>query len=310
MSRGEVLTQIQRKIAPIGYKFRTVSISHLSEIQDAVGKLITQGLIAKSLYEKWHFYLNTNDNMHDAKTIIIVAMPEPLTRLKFKYQKHTFPADVAPNYFFEADELRAETILKDVLKAEGYNLVKAQLALKMLAVRSGLATYGKNNITYVHGMGSYHRLVGFYSDCPCEEDDWQIIRELDTCKHCSLCVDKCPTGSIATDRFLIHAEKCPGSIMERNPDFPYWVQLQPDWPKAFVGCMSCQFVCPENKPYIDNIVSGPIFSETETGMILHKTPWEELEPRIKKKLGELSRVYPYLAANLKALMEKQKTKHQ
>lgn len=310
MSCDEVLTRIQRKFAAIGYKFRTVSISHLPEIQDTVGKLVRQGLIAKSLYENWHYYLKTNDNLPDAKTIIVVAMPEPLTRLKFKYQGHTFLADVAPNYFFEVDELRAETILKGVLKGEGFKLAKAHLALKTLAVRSGLATYGKNNITYVDGMGSYHRLVGFYSDCPCEEDDWQNIRELETCKECSLCIDNCPTGSITTDRFLISAEKCPGSLAERNPDFPYWVKLQPGWDKGLIGCMSCQFICPENKPYINNIISGSTFSEPETDMILNKIPWEGLKPQTQKKLGELSKIYPYLAANLKALIEKQSVKHQ
>jgi formate hydrogenlyase subunit 6/NADH:ubiquinone oxidoreductase subunit I len=60
---------------------------------------------------------------------------------------------------------------------------------------------------------------------------------------------------------------------EMEPDIPYWVQLQPDWQNAFIGCMRCQFVCPVNKPYLDNIVAGPSLSEEETGLILNNTLW-------------------------------------
>jgi epoxyqueuosine reductase len=36
------------------------------------------------------------------------------------------------------------------------------LPLKSLAVRSGLAAYGRNNVCYVPGMGSFLELVGLY----------------------------------------------------------------------------------------------------------------------------------------------------
>jgi len=41
-----------------------------------------------------------------------------------------------------------------------------------LAVRGGLATYGRNNVTYVPGMGSFHRLSAFYSG-PARR--WQLV---------------------------------------------------------------------------------------------------------------------------------------
>jgi epoxyqueuosine reductase len=250
--------------------------------------------------------LDTNKDLPEAKTIIIVAIPQPITRVRFGWQGIVHPAEIAPNYINRADESHVEEFLNSILRVAGYNVVKAHLALKTLAVRGGLAQYGKNNIIYVSGMGSFLRLIAFYTDCPCEEDNWQEVKVMKDCENCSLCRENCPTGSIPDDRFLIHAENCLGSLNEREPDFPYWVHYQPDWPNALIGCMRCQFVCPANKPYTQKIVAGPHFSEEETGLILSKTPLETWPPETRHKLVFAERNYPLLGSNLSALIEKQK----
>ena len=155
-------------------------------------------------------------------------------------------------------------------------------------------------------MGSFYSLVAFYTDCSCEEDYLQESKAMVDCENCSLCRENCPTGSIPVDRFLIHAENCLGFLNEMEPDFPYWAQLQPDWHNALIGCMRCQFVCPVNKPYLDNIVAGPSFSEEETGLILNKTLLENLSQETRQKLKISDGVYPLLARNLSAVIEKQK----
>lgn len=298
--------KIRAAIKPHGYKAKIVSIAHLAEVQESVARLVRQGLIDKSLSEKWHFYLNTNDNLPEAKTIIVIAMPQPFTRLRFKWQGKVYPADIPPTYFTKADDSRAERILRSILETSGYRLTKAHLALKTLAVRSGLARYGRNNLAYVPAMGSLCQLVAFYTNYPCKEDDWQESGAMKDCDNCSLCRKNCPTNSITSDCFLIHAEKCLGFLNETEPDTPYWVNLQPDWPNALIGCIRCQTVCPVNKPYLKNIIAGHSFSEAETAMILHKTPWEQLEIETKKKLEDIRDIYPLIVQNLGALIEKQK----
>ena len=303
---NDIVHTIQEGMKQFRYKAKTVSITHLPEVQEAVGKLVRQGLLNKRLHETWHFYLKTNDNLPEAKTIVIVAMPQPITRIWFTWRGTTYPADIPPDYFDKAaDESRAEETLKNVLETAGYKIVRAHLALKTLAVRSGLAEYGRNNITYVSGMGSLCTLVAFYTDWSCEEDNWQESKAMVDCDNCSLCRENCPTGSIPVDRFLIHAENCLGFLNEMEPDFPYWVQLQPDWHSALIGCMRCQFVCPANKPYLRKIVAGQSFSEEETGLILNKTPLENLSQETRQKLKISDGVYPLLARNLSALIEKQ-----
>jgi epoxyqueuosine reductase len=302
-----IIIKIQQGMKQFGYKAKTVSIRHLPEVQEAVGKLVRQGLVSKRLHEGWHFYLDTNKNLPEANTIIVVAMPQPITRIWFAWQGITYPADIPPDYFAKAIyESRAEEILNNVLETAGYKIAKAHLALKTLAVQSGLAEYGRNNITYVSGMGSLCILVAFYTDWPCEEDNWQESKVMVDCENCSLCRENCPTGSISADRFLIHAEKCLGFLNEMEPDVPYWVQLQPDWHNALIGCTRCQFVCPANKPYLDNIIVGPSFSEEETNLILNKTPLEKLSLETRQKLKIPDGVYSLLAPNLSALIEKQK----
>lgn len=298
--------KIREATTPYGYQARTVNIARLPEIQDAVGRLVRHGTIDRRISQTWHFYLKANDSLPEAKIIIVVAMPQPFTRLTFIWQGTTFLADIPPTCFSRADDSRAERILKNILEPAGYRVVKARLALKTLAVRSGLAEYGKNNISYIPGMGSLYQLVAFYSDYPGEEDSWQDPRAMKECDGCSLCLQACPNGSITADRFLIHAERCLGFLNEKEPDIPHWAEKQPDWPNALIGCMLCQFACPVDKPYLQRVTEGLSFSEAETGSILDNTPWEELAPETRKKLDDIRWVYPMMARNLEALIKKQR----
>jgi epoxyqueuosine reductase len=301
-----VFNIIHEALKPVGYQVKTVSITRLPELQESVAALIREGVINKRLSDNWHFYRTPNTELPEAKTIIIAALPQSITLVTFSLQGRDYPAEIAPAEYSLADELQIEETLKQALKSAGYKVIKARLPLKTLAVRSGLARYGKNNIAYVREMGSFCRLIAFYTDAPCEEDTWQAPGVMKACDNCTLCRDSCPNGSITGDRFLIHAENCLGFLQEIKPECPYWVQYQPDRPNAFIGCMRCQSVCPANKPYLKSIETGSSFSEEETALILNKTPWEQLSLETREKLEGIPGLYPLIACNLFALMEKQR----
>jgi len=303
----DITGQLEKSMSSQGYKFKTVSIKHLARIQGDVGDLIRQGLIDNRLSGEWRFYLQTNNKLSDAATIIIAAMPEPIIQARFGWKGRIYQAEISPNYFYRMDESRAENLIRNLLEPAGFHVVKATLALKTLAVYSGLAKYGRNNLSYIEGFGSFFRLAAFYTDAPCEQDRWQNLEMMNECRECSLCRNSCPTGSITSDRFIIHAEKCLGFLNDKHPDIPYWVECQPDWRNAFIGYMQCQSVCPVNKPYMRNVIEGPFFSEEETGQILEATPVEKLSKETLKKLDNPSSgFYRLLPANLNALIEKQK----
>jgi epoxyqueuosine reductase len=302
---SEIADKIREGIKQFGYKFSTVAIKHLPELQEAVRKLIRQGLVDKQLHQNWDFYQETRADLPAAKTIIIVAMPQPINRFWFQWRGASYSADIPPTYFAEPEQARIEAILNDVLQPAGYKLAKARVALKTLAVRSGLARYGRNNISYIAGMGSFYRLVAFYTDCPCEEDNWQEAKMMKACAKCSLCRESCPTGIIPNDRFLIHAEHCLSQFNEAESNFPDWIK--PDWHNALIGCLRCQLVCPVNKPNLGKIAPGSTFSEEETALILKKLPLEKMASQTRQKLSRLvdEEIYPVMARNLNALIAKQ-----
>jgi epoxyqueuosine reductase len=185
--------------------------------------------------------------------------------------------------------------------------VPANLPKKLTAVRAGLATYGRNNITYVPGMGSFYRPVLLWSDLPCEEDQWQELRMMATCERCQACLRACPTGAIGADRFLLHAERCLTLYNEEphHVPFPRWVD--PSWHNCLVGCLYCQRACPENREVRKGIEAKEVFTEEETSLLLDGVPLPELPLATAAKVEriDLTELLDVLPRNLKALLNTQ-----
>ena len=78
--------------------------------------------------------------------------------------------------------------------------------MKRLAVKSGLAVYGRNNITYVEGLGSLYSFARYFSDVEGDKDNWMERPHGGAMTHCWACVKNCPTGAIRKDRFIIDNE--------------------------------------------------------------------------------------------------------
>jgi epoxyqueuosine reductase len=194
-----------------GYRGRIVSIQRLRDLQEEIEGGHRQGLFDEEFYREWLAPLTFSpaDSLPDARSLIVAAVPQPQLRVTFNWNGEAASFFVPPTYLHgrEADA-RVEGFLAEVLGRQGYRLSRARLPLKLLAVRSGLGAYGRNNICYVPGMGSFHRLAAFYSDFPCREDAWQEPQMMERCANCSACLNKCPSGAISSGRFLLHAERC------------------------------------------------------------------------------------------------------
>jgi len=176
---------------------------------------------------------------------------------------------------------------------------------KLLAVRSGLGSYGRNNICYVNGMGSFHQLVVFYTELPCEEDNWQESQLMESCEGCSACLDNCPTGAITPERFLLRAERCITFHNERREDFPTWID--PSWHKCIVGCLDCQAICPENKNILEWVEEKGEFSQEETALLLEGKMLNRLSSTLIIKLTQLDLMeyLDVLPRNLSVLLDKE-----
>jgi epoxyqueuosine reductase len=271
--------------------FRTVSTSHLSELQREIEDRIIQGQFDLDFEaERLHrFNFTLPDELKEARSIIVVAMPRPVTKavLKWTGKKQSFM--LPPTYTsYDEKRLHVERLVAEAVGREGYRIATPQLPLKLLANRSGLVMYGKNNITYASGMGSLMRLTAVYSDLPCESDNWQEAKMMDQCQNCSLCRTACPTGAISPDRFLLHAEKCLTFHNEKEGKIPFPSWIKPEWHNCIVGCIRCQAACPENKPYLKLVGETVEFTEQETKLMRTGAPPAEMPAETIDKMKALS----------------------
>lgn len=296
----QVLSQIEND----GCQARVVSIRRAREITAEIEER-RRGSLDTGFYQKeLEGTFQIPADFPDGGSLFVIAVPQPqvVIRVVWRDAEHSFV--VPPTYarHKRVDE-RVRGLIQDVADAREYLVARATLPLKLLAVRAGLAAYGKNNITYVPGMGSFHRLVGVVSDVPCEKETWREVRLMDECEHCLACRRSCPSGAISSERFLLHAEKCVTFLNEWPGDFPDWVD--PAWHNCLIGCMRCQRICPQNKGVIEWTEDSGQISEDEAGLLVENTPLKRLPASLVEKLEQMDLVQylDVLPRNLKMLLD-------
>jgi len=248
----KVIKELDQHLANTDFKSSIVSIQHLSDLQWDLENLLEQGILSRDFYDeiisRYNLYFNFEPptDFPMAKSIIITAALQPKVSVKFKLSDKAYGVIIPPTYIYDTDK-EASNIISLYLGKYGYKIYTAKLPVKLLAVHSGLASYGRNNLAYIDGWGSFFRLKAFFSDIPCIADNWREVKVMEYCNKCTACMNKCPTGAIRQDRFLISVEKCLTFFNEKSDDFPEWVN--PAWHNCLIGCMRCQDVCPVNKDY-------------------------------------------------------------
>jgi epoxyqueuosine reductase len=292
-----------------GYQARVVKIERLAELGDEIETGHEKGFLSEALYDRWlaGFVFVPPENLAGARSLIVVAAREPHVRFTFTYNGNRIPLIVPPTYVHSREtDKRAGDALARVLTPRGYRVAPATVPKKLLAVRSGLAEYGKNNVTYVDGTGSYHRLVAFYSDLPCERDEWRKPTMMELCEGCIACVNACPTDAISAERFLLYADKCVTFHNEESSDVPFPAWLDPSVLDLLVGCLRCQRICPANREIKERVEDGAEFTADETALLLDGTPRDRLPEGMVKKMEEsdLFEIFDVLQRNLRVLLEK------
>lgn len=277
-----------------GIPGRIVSIRRLVDLQAAIEAQLRQGLFDEQFFQERlaFFEFGPPEALPEARSLIVAAVRDPRVRFTFQWQGRPVAVDVPPTYLNSfRKEGRVRDLLAEALAETGHHLAPARVPEKLLSVCSGLARYGRNNITYVEGMGSYYIPVVFFTDLACEGDEWRQPAALEACERCTACARACPTKAIASDRFLLHAERCITYWNEKPPAvaFPAW--LDPAWHNCLVGCMHCQLACPENRAAGLAEEQGAEFSEEETALLLAGTPAAELPPALAGKLAAWDHLY-------------------
>ena len=286
-------------------QFRVLATSQLDIIHDRFQKFVRSRKIGDGVKEKYlnRFRFDKPADLPEARSIVIIAVPQKINKIKFHVNGKPVDAIYPPSYLSRDVRLNNLNTLSRALNKNESRFTRAFMPLKLLAASSGLGMYGKNQLCYMKGMGSYVRLEAYFTDLEFDRYDLQEIGRLSECDNCSRCVKSCPTECINSDGFYIEVERCITHFNEYEGEVPKWIK--PRFHNSLVGCIVCQKVCPLNKDLSKDKEMLGTFSEEETDLILKKVPFGELPEGMRSRLQvlELEEYYPMLDRNLSVLLK-------
>jgi len=302
-----------RKRTPAVYRIslyesavKMVSASHIPDLETSISRMVKNKNIDEALYNRYirdYFDFDIVKKDPLIKSLIIIATPSPALKVRFNFKNDAYWVNIPPTY---TDKKMVNSRIRDIttrlFEGNGYNTIPVILPKKLVAVHSGLARFGKNNLCYVPGMGSYIRLTLFGTDLPCDEDSWGKLQMLERCANCKACIKVCTTGSITENNFIIKAERCLTYFNERTDDFPGWIDSS--WHNSLIGCMQCQNICPENKNVKGKFIADMEFTEPEIRLLIDNTPFNELPDSFVMKFKSLclDHYYQQICRNMQFLI--------
>lgn len=273
-----------------GLKGRVVPVQHLADLKAEIETRHSEGLFNEEFHNETlsFFSFRPPDDLPSAASLIVVATARHQNKASFTWNGKIVTLILPPTYlgYYETPRQIGER-LKEWLSPLGYAVASARLPLKPLAAHSGLAKYGRNNITYIAGMGSFFQLAAFFSDLPCQEDGWHEPTMIDRCQKCRVCLNQCHSRAITSERFLLRAERCLTFHNERSPDHPFPTWIDQAWHHCVIGCMDCQEFCPENRAFRKCFDVEETFTHEETSLLLRGTSPDQLPSSSKAKLERL-----------------------
>lgn len=304
----EVASALRERLAGAfrgaGFVHRLAPVDIAAELHERLAHLRDSGLLSERLYEEYEESLVFScPGANRPRTLIVVATPSPAVKVRFHLDEGPLEAVIPPTYIHRADQERCLEIIRSVLAPAGGKVDLARGPLKLLATHSGLAQYGRNNLAYVTGLGSYVRL-----DAYCTDVDLGAVRHefkgslrMSCCPPCRNCHHVCPTGCIPHDGTVIDAERCLTFLNEHEGEWPEW--LDPRAHNSLVGCMNCHALCPANRYYVRKERVVAEFDRAETDLILQGLAADSLPSALRERLVklDLDEYATVLGRNLRAL---------
>lgn len=303
-TQSDTYAKLSQELSAHNIQFRLVPISRLKDLKDNMDNTLEHEVDTRafSVYVKRIFKYNYQESFPEAKSILVASVFNPAAKVIFQKQDRDIEVFIPQGFIkFYPKQRVLQQIVSDTLASMGYRTERILLPIKMLAVRSGLAEYGRNNITYVKGFGSSHFLGAFVTDLPAQDDFWRESKVMDECTDCNLCRLNCPTGAISDDRFLIHGEKCLTLFNENPGEFPDWINKA--WHHALIGCVKCQSLCPLNADYYKDIPLLETFTTDETLTLFNASEFEALPEALQQKFAQFGfpEYHHVLLRNIKAV---------
>jgi epoxyqueuosine reductase len=294
------------------YRFKTISINRWPALKADFEKVRTgEGLSRHELFRDSLAALDFSlpRDFSGARSVVILATFAKSAVADFSINGKGHRILIPFQYYgdeWTPDRLKT-VIQNEIIKNPGRRLINIskQIPLKYLAGRSGLGSFGRNNLIYVDGMGSYCLLHAFLTDAELPDDPLGDLQLLDACRRCHMCDRICPTDCMSRTRFVIDAGRCISLANENPGEFPNGIL--PSMHHALMGCLKCQTPCPENSRIPDLVNTLEAVSEENTRKILRGQPDDALLNSLRQKLRLFPDVapadfFPILKRNLSVLI--------
>ena len=276
-----MLAAIDKVLRGAGLSYRVAPAGLATQLESRLDELLEWGSLSKSLLETYASSLRWTPpaDFPAPRSLVVIAGRAPSHAAVFNVGRRKLTAVIPPTYLGSRFRASCRRLLEGVLEPAGYRVERPTLPVKLLAVRTGLGEYGRNDLCYVPGMGSFTRLEAFVTDADLlEKNDAPNLDRgrraarvrMGHCSTCSCCHWACPTGCIPSDASMINAERCLTYLNENEGPWPHW--LEPGAHNSLVGCMRCQEVCPVNRPHLADPEIVAEFDESETDTILQNLP--------------------------------------
>lgn len=271
------------------YQYRIVSIKHFDELQETINQLRQQDRLSHS--ETFQGYLSemkfaVPDDFPTAKSVVVIAIFSRAMAVNLHFDGAPVTAIMPPNYYDNglSREAIKEAVLTRIIPESGYRAERMghRYHLKLLAVRSGLGRYGRNNICYVDGMGSFITLHAYLTDYPFEVDHWSELKMMDLCQSCRICMKQCPGGAIREEDFVVDINHCIPLYNEVPGVLPEWIPSTAH--NAIFGCMKCQAPCPANREAMQHNGQFEDLTAEEIRQFLAGSPEPDIVRSVDRKL--------------------------
>lgn len=195
-------------------------------------------------------FTNPRNFLNEVNSIILFAVPYVIPKMEDPICENGFGR--VARY---ARGMDYHTVLKDLLLQISKEIEDSfggvsrvftdavPLLERGLLASSGLGFIGKSSMNIIPGVGTYFFIAEILTSLEIKEVPILKNNEY-SCKTCSLCINKCPTGAFVKPKVL-DARKCISylTIEKRGEHDLDDASLIGDW---IFGCDVCQEVCPFN----------------------------------------------------------------
>ncbi len=121
---------------------------------------------------------------------------------------------------------------------------------RAVAVRSGIAWWGKSTMALAPGLGPWFLIGSVVTDEPLPVGE-PMVR---SCGTCDACLPACPTGAIVAPGML-DARRCIAAVLQGRGTIPEAMRVAVG--RRVYGCDDCLTACPPGDPALDSHLPVP-----------------------------------------------------